>query len=77
MSVLFRHSSKTAMFSRFLKIAIGTSNFMDAVFNGRLIGGVLRFNVKRNHRNLMLKKIASLRLCIGNLEIKSKTRGKI
>ena len=70
MSVLFRHSSKTAMFSRFLKIAIGTSNFMDDVFNGRLIGGVWRFNVKRNHR-------ASLRLCIGNLEIKSKTRGKI
>ena len=43
---------------------------MDDVFNGRLIGGVWRFNVKRNHR-------ASLRLCIGNLEIKSKTRGKI
>ena len=58
------------MFSRFLKIAIGTSNFMDAVFNMRLIGGVWRFNVKRNHR-------ASWRLCIGNLKIKRKTRGKI
>ena len=33
MSVLFRHSFKTAMFSRFLKIAIATSDFMNEVYN--------------------------------------------
>ena len=33
-SVLFRRSSKTAMFSRFLKIAIATSSFMNEVCNG-------------------------------------------
>ena len=34
MSVIFRRSSKTAMFSRFLKVAIATSNFMNKVYNG-------------------------------------------
>ena len=34
MSVLFGHSSKTAMFSRFLKVAIATSNWMNEVYNG-------------------------------------------
>ena len=34
MSVLFRHSSKTAMLSRFLKVAIATSSFMKEVYNG-------------------------------------------
>ena len=34
MSVLFRHSSKTAMFSRFLKVAIAMSNSMNKVYNG-------------------------------------------
>ena len=34
MSVLFRHSSKTAMFSRFLKIATATLNVMSEVYNG-------------------------------------------
>ena len=34
MSVLFRRSSKTAMFSRFLKVAITASNFMNEVCNG-------------------------------------------
>ena len=34
MSVLFRHSSKTAMLSTFLKVAIGTSSFMNEVYNG-------------------------------------------
>ena len=34
MSVLFRRSSKTAMLSRFLKVAIATLNFMNEVYNG-------------------------------------------
>ena len=34
MSVLFRRSFKTATFSRFLKVAIATSNFMNEVYNG-------------------------------------------
>ena len=32
---LFRHSFKTAIFSRFLKVAIATSNFTNEVYNGR------------------------------------------
>ena len=55
------------MFSRFLKVAIATSNFMNEVYNG---GFLPEFNIS------MLKKI-SFRLCIGNLEIKSETSGKI
>ena len=34
MSISFRCSSKTAMFSRLLKVAIATSNFMNEVYNG-------------------------------------------
>ena len=34
MSVLFRRSSKNAMLSRFLNVAIATSNFMNEVYNG-------------------------------------------
>ena len=34
MSVLFRRSSKTAMLSSFLKVAITTSNFMNEIYNG-------------------------------------------
>ena len=34
MSVLFRRSFKTAIFSRFLKVAIAASNFMNKVYNG-------------------------------------------
>ena len=34
MSILFRHSFKPAMFSRFLKVAIATSNFTNEVYNG-------------------------------------------
>ena len=34
MSVLFRRSFKTAIFSRFLKVAIVTSNLMNDVYNG-------------------------------------------
>ena len=37
MSVLFRHSSKTAMLSRFFKIAIATLKFMNEVYNGRFL----------------------------------------
>ena len=33
--VFFRRSFKTAMFSRFLKVAITTSNVMNEVYNGR------------------------------------------
>ena len=32
--VLFRRSFKTAIFTRFLKVAIATSNFMNEVYNG-------------------------------------------
>ena len=35
MFVLFRRSSKTAMLSRFLKVAIATSNLTNEVYNGR------------------------------------------
>ena len=35
MSVLFRRSFKTALFDRFLKVSIATSNFMNEVYNGR------------------------------------------
>ena len=34
MYVLFRHSLKTSIFSRLLKVAIATSNFMNEVYNG-------------------------------------------
>ena len=33
MSVLFRRSFKTAIFSRFWKVAIATSNFLNEVYN--------------------------------------------
>ena len=33
MSVLFRHSCKTAIFSWFLKVGIATSTFMNKVYN--------------------------------------------
>ena len=51
MSVLLRHSSKTAMFSKFLKVAKATSNFMSEVYNG---GFLPEFSV------LMLKEIIAL-----------------
>ena len=51
MSVLLRHSSKTAMFSKFLKVAKATSNFMNEVYNG---GFLPEFSV------LMLKEIIAL-----------------
>ena len=35
MSVLFRHSFKTVIFSGFLKGSMATSNFMIKVYNGR------------------------------------------
>ena len=47
MSILFRQSLKTAMFSRFLKMAIATSNFMIEVYNG----GFARFDGKINCRS--------------------------
>ena len=34
MSVLFRLSSKTGMFSKFLKVAIAMSHFIKEVYNG-------------------------------------------
>ena len=36
MSVLFRHSPKTAKFSRFLKVAIAISYFMNEVYKEEL-----------------------------------------
>ena len=35
MPVFFRPSFKTAIFSRFLKVTIATSSFMNEVYNGR------------------------------------------
>ena len=37
MSVLFRCFVRTAIFSRFLKVAIATSNFINKVYNGRFV----------------------------------------
>ena len=37
MSILFRRSIKTAIFSRFLKMAIATSDFMTEVYNDRFV----------------------------------------
>ena len=51
MSVLFGHDSKIAIFSRFLKVAIATSNFMNKVYNREYSP---RFSIS------MLKKIISL-----------------
>ena len=42
MSVLFRCCSKTAIVSKFLKVAITTSNFLNKVYNG---GFALEFSV--------------------------------
>ena len=39
MFLLFRHSSKTATFNRFLKVAIATSNFMNELYNGGVLPG--------------------------------------
>ena len=35
MSIFFIRFSKNAMFRRFLKVAIATSNFINEVYNGR------------------------------------------
>ena len=37
MFVLFRCFVRTAIFSRFLKVAIATSNFINKVYNGRFV----------------------------------------
>ena len=37
MSILFRRCFKTAIFSRFLKVAIATSDFMNEVYNGKFV----------------------------------------
>ena len=51
MSVLFRRLFRTAIFSRFSKVAIATSNFMNEFYNG---GFVPEFSVS------MLKEIVAL-----------------
>ena len=51
MSVLFRRSLKTVIFSRFLKVAIATLNFMNEIYDG---GFVPEFSV------LMLKESMAL-----------------
>ena len=70
MSVLFRRSFKTAIFSRFLKVVIATSNFMNEVYNG---GFVPHYSVS------MLKEIIALvRDYVSEIrKLKSKTSGKI
>ena len=37
MSILFRPSFKTAAFSRFVKVAIATSNVMNEVYDGGFV----------------------------------------
>ena len=49
MSALFRRSIKTAIVSRFLKVAIATSNFMNEVFNG---GFAPEFNVSMSKKTI-------------------------
>ena len=51
MPVLFRRSSKTAIFSRFIKVAIPTSNFMNEVYNG---GFSPEFSVSMLKENIAL-----------------------
>ena len=51
MSVFLRQSSKTAMFSKFLKVAKAMSNFMNEVYGG---GFLPEFSVS------MLKEIIAL-----------------
>ena len=51
MSVLSRCSFKTAIFSRFLKVDIATSNFMNEVYNG---GFVPEFSVSMLKETLVL-----------------------
>ena len=42
MSILFRLSFNTSIFSRFLKVAIATSNFINEIYTGRF---TLEFSV--------------------------------
>ena len=49
MSALFRRSIKTTIVSRFLKVAIATSNFMNEVFNG---GFAPEFNVSMSKKTI-------------------------
>ena len=51
MSVLFRRFFKTAIFSRFLKVAIATSNFMNELYNG---GCVPQFSVSKLKETIAL-----------------------
>ena len=50
MSVLFGHSSKTAMFSRFLKVAIATSNWMNEVYNGGFSPEIIKKSLRERDR---------------------------
>ena len=68
-SILFRRLFRTAIFSRFSKVAIARSYFMNEFYNGGF-ARVQCFKVKRNHR-------AGSRLCIWNEEIRRKTSVKI
>ena len=68
MSVFSRRFSKTAVFSRFLKLAISMSNFMSKIYNKEFAPGVGVWYVKGNHH-------ASSKLYMWNLEIKSKIGG--
>ena len=43
MSVLFKHSSKTAMFSRILLVDLAMSNIMKEVYNGGFLPQSLAF----------------------------------
>ena len=51
MSVLFRCSSKTGMLSRYLKVAIATTNVMNEVYNG---GFLPEFSVSMSKESMAL-----------------------
>ena len=70
MSVWFRCLFRTANFSRFSKVAIATSYFMNEFYNCGFSPEFSASVFKKNHR-------ASSRLCIRNKEIRSKTSRKI
>ena len=51
MSIFFRLSFNTSIFSRFLKVAIATSNFINEVYNGRF---TLEFSVSMLRETIAL-----------------------
>ena len=70
MSILFTRLFRTAICSRFSKVATATSNFMKEFYNGGFAPEFSVSMLKKTHR-------ASSRLCIWDEEVRSKTSWKI